>query len=210
MKKVAIIDYELGNLFSVRQACEAVGIESEITSKPNLIDDAHAIILPGVGAFRQAVDNLKRLDLYDSIKSNVKSGKPIFGICLGLQLLFSESSEFGETTGLELLDGRISRFNPGDGIRVPHVGWSHIEKKPNHGSHPLHLVQPDDWMYFVHSYFVVPNDEDVVLATAKYGPRNFCCSIMKDNIFATQFHPEKSGEKGLTVYAEWAKQLELI
>lgn len=213
-KKVVIIDYNLGNLFSVSQACEAVGINAVISSKKEDIDDADALILPGVGAFIEAMQNLHGLDLVETLKRNVVNGKPIFGVCLGLQLLFTRSEEFGSGDGLDLVNGVIKRFPSefeGNKIRVPQVAWNKISAGNNNWSNsPLHDICENEFMYFVHSYFVDPAETDCVLTMTDYQGISYCSSILKGNIFATQFHPEKSGQKGIVIYKNWALINKLI
>lgn len=211
MKKVTIIDYQLGNLFSVKQACEVIGVAAKVSDKPKDIIESDALILPGVGAFKEAVDQLKSLGLFEVIIDEVKKGKPLMGICLGLQLLFTKSEEFGETEGLNLIPGVINKFDSQSGMKVPHVGWNHVMKANQTWENtPLESLDFEDYMYFVHSYYVVPEDEECILTNTQYLGTEFCSSIKKSNIFATQFHPEKSAEKGLSIYRNWALQNNLI
>jgi len=205
--KVAIIDYHMSNLYSVKNACERAGVATVITSDKKKIMNADAVILPGVGAFSSAINNLKRLDLISPIKDFVNSGKPFIGICLGMQLLFSESEEFGQAKGLALIPGKILRFSTDKDIKVPHVGWSPINKPKSGldrwGGSPLRDVQENEYMYFVHSFYAVPENDKDVLSFTPYGESEFCSSILSGNIFATQFHPEKSAEEGVKIYSEW-------
>lgn len=207
-KKVVIIDYSLGNLFSVKQACDTVGINAKISSSKKDIDEADALILPGVGAFIEAMQNLESLDIVDTIKSNVSNGKPIFGVCLGLQLLFSKSEEFGSGNGLDLIAGTIKKFPEsvnGKKIRVPQIAWNKIhEHKQSWTNTPLKDINQDEFMYFVHSYYVDPTEESCILTKTNYEGMEYCSGILQDNIFATQFHPEKSAEKGISIYKNWA------
>ena len=207
-KKIVIVDYQLGNLFSVKQACETVGIDANITTDRQDILNADALILPGVGAFIEAMNNLKQLELDSAIKQKVNSGSPIFGICLGQQLLFTESEEFGAGNGLDLISGVINRFpeNFEDRkIKVPHIAWNSICKSDqNWESTPLKELCNNDFMYFIHSYYVKPDSDSVILTLTNYDGIEFCSSIKHENIFATQFHPEKSGEKGISIYKNWA------
>ena len=213
-KKVVIIDCQLGNLFSVKQACDAVGIYSEISSDFNEILNADALILPGVGAFIEAMNNLKKLDLVFAIKQKVSNGTPIFGICLGLQLLFTESEEFGAGNGLDLISGVIRRFpesHEGQNVRVPHIAWNTIYKsKQNWESSALNGIGENEFMYFIHSYFVKPDNDSVVLSLTNYDGIEFCSAIQQENIFATQFHPEKSANKGISIYKNWGQINNLI
>lgn len=207
-KKVVIIDYQLGNLFSVKQACDTVGMNATISSDKEDILNADALILPGVGAFNEAMTNLKSLDIENPIKDMVAAGKPLFGICLGQQLLFSESEEFGAGKGLDLIPGLIKRFPElleDKKIKVPHIAWNRIYADNYDWSKtPLHELDNKEFMYFVHSYYVKPDDNACRLTLTNYDDIEFCSSVIKDNIFATQFHPEKSAEKGVSIYKNWA------
>lgn len=215
-KKVVIIDYQLGNLFSVKQACDVVGIQANISSVQDDINTADAIILPGVGAFKEAMFNLKELDIIEPLKDFVQSGRPLFGICLGMQLLFTESQEFGSNGGLNFIYGSIKNFTNSTTLKknakVPHIGWSKIiDYNNSFGFTPLKEVSNDEFMYFVHSYYVDAINPSVILSKTIYEGVDFCSSILyKSNIFATQFHPEKSGMKGVSIYRNWATQNKLI
>lgn len=213
-KKVTIIDYQLGNLFSVNQACETVGIDAKISSEREDILQADALILPGVGAFIEAMDNLKKLDLINAIKDTVAAGKPIFGICLGQQLLFTESEEFGAGNGLDLISGIIKRFPEvldGKKVKVPQIAWNKVyQHVRNWEDTALGDLSNEEFMYFIHSYYVKPASEECILTLTNYDGIEFCSAISHKNIFATQFHPEKSGEKGLSIYKNWAKKYNLI
>ena len=211
--KVAIVDFEMCNLFSVNQACEHVGLKAVITSDRNVILKADAIILPGVGAFGDAMSNLKRLDLIEPIKECVAKGTSLLGICLGMQLLFSESEEFGTHKGLDIVKGSVVRFpvgnNTGKRIRVPHVGWNQIRKAlptpvDSWAQTPLKNIKDGEYMYFVHSYFVKPAIPAVTLSLTDYEGIQFCSSIHYDRVFACQFHPEKSALEGIKIYKNWA------
>ena len=207
-KNVVIIDYQLGNLFSVKQACDTVGINAKISSENEDILNADALILPGVGAFIEAMNNLKELDLVTTIKEKVNAGTPIFGICLGLQLLFTESEEFGAGNGLDLIPGLIKRFPEKleeRKIKVPHIAWNTIYPAVQKWADtPLVALNPNEFMYFIHSYYVEPTLENCVLTKTNYDGVTFCSSILHKNIFATQFHPEKSADKGISIYRKWA------
>ena len=214
MKKVIIIDYKLGNLFSVKQACDTVGIESKISSDVDEIINADGLILPGVGAFNEAMKNLNNLGISSAINKSVSKKIPLFGICLGLQLLFTKSEEFGTGKGLDLISGTIKKFPnsfKGNNIKVPHVAWNTIvNKKINWSNTPFLDLSNNPYMYFVHSFYVNPTNESCILSESNYDGISFCSSILKNNIFATQFHPEKSGEKGLKIYKNWAIKNNLI
>jgi len=206
-KNVVIIDYQLGNLFSVKQACDTVGMNAEISSKKEDIKNADALILPGVGAFIEAMNNLQKFELDDAIKQKVNSGTPIFGICLGQQLLFTESEEFGAGNGLDLISGVIKRFPEtfeGRKIKVPHIAWNTILKfNQEWDNSALRDLNNREFMYFIHSYYVKPMDHSCILTLTNYDGIEFCSSILKKNIFATQFHPEKSADKGISIYKNW-------
>lgn len=203
-KKIVILDYEMGNLFSVKNAFLSFGAETIISSNKAVIAAADAVILPGVGAFGQAMDNLRRLDLVDIFSDFCKSGKPVLGICLGLQLLFDESEEFGNSKGLGLVPGTVKKFDQGSGrsLKVPHIGWNEILRLDRTDTDMLQEMN-NDAMYFVHSYYVNPKSADAVLTTTNYNGFIFCSSIQINNIFACQFHPEKSGKKGLNIFKNW-------
>lgn len=207
-KKVVIIDYQLGNLFSVKQACDTVGMNAIISSDKDDVLNAAALILPGVGAFIEAVNNLKNFGLDVAIKEKVNSGTPLFGICLGQQLLFTESEEFGAGNGLDLISGVIKRFPEKFGdrkIKVPHIAWNTVYKSNNDWSTTaLSCLEENDFMYFIHSYYVKPSDESCILTKTNYDGIEFCSSIIQNNIFATQYHPEKSADRGISIYKNWA------
>ena len=207
-KKVVIIDYQLGNLFSVKQACDTVGINAEISSNREDILNADALILPGVGAFIEAMNNLKKFDLDTAIQIKVNGGTPIFGICLGQQLLFTESEEFGAGKGLDLISGIIKRFPETieeRKVKVPHIAWNTIFKLNQEWDNTaLKDLNNNDFMYFIHSYYVKPKDDACILTLTNYDGIQFCSAILRNNIFATQFHPEKSADKGISIYKNWA------
>lgn len=208
LKKVVIIDYQLGNLFSVKQACDTVGINAEISSNREDILNADALILPGVGAFIEAMNNLKKFGLDTAIQNKVNGGTPIFGICLGQQLLFTESEEFGAGKGLDLISGIIKRFPETFEeriVKVPHIAWNTIfNLNQIWDNTALSDLSNNDFMYFIHSYYVKPSDDSCILTKTNYDGIEFCSSILKNNIFATQFHPEKSADKGISIYKNWA------
>jgi glutamine amidotransferase len=214
MKNVIIIDYQLGNLYSVKQACDTVGIKAKISCEKDDILNADALILPGVGAFNEAMSNLRKLNLDVAIIQKVKSGVPIFGICLGLQLLFTESEEFGAGNGLDLISGVIKRFPEqyqNRKIRVPQIAWNTIyNQDQDWGKTALREIKNNDFMYFIHSYYVEPQDKNYILTLTNYDGIEFCSSVNYRNIFATQFHPEKSSDKGISIYKNWALIYKLI
>jgi glutamine amidotransferase len=207
LKKVVIIDYQLGNLFSVKQACDTVGINAEISSNREDILNADALILPGVGAFIEAMNNLKKFGLDTAIQTKVNGGTPIFGICLGQQLLFTESEEFGAGKGLDLISGVIKRFPESieeRKVKVPHIAWNTIFKLNQEWYNTaLKDLNNNDFMYFIHSYYVKPKDDACILTLTNYDGIEFCSAILRNNIFATQFHPEKSADKGISIYKNW-------
>jgi glutamine amidotransferase len=207
-KKVVIIDYQLGNLFSVKQACDTVGMNAIISSDKDDILNADALILPGVGAFIEAMNNLKSFGLDVAIKEKVNSGTPLFGICLGQQLLFTESEEFGAGNGLDLISGIIKRFPEkfqDRKIKVPHIAWNTIYKSSiDWSTTALSSLEENDFMYFIHSYYVKPSNQSCILTKTNYDGIEFCSSIIQNNIFATQYHPEKSADRGISIYKNWA------
>ena len=190
-----IVDYGMGNLRSVEKAFEANGARPKISSLVKDIENAQKLVVPGVGAFPRAMRELKARKLIGPIKDKVKSGAPYLGICLGLQLLFSRSEEGERVKGLDVISGEVVRFK--GKMKIPHMGWNTLDLKKK--SCPiLKRVRNDEYFYFVHSYYGVPEDESWVLSRTAYGTR-FCSAIWKDNIFATQFHPEKSQTAGLKI-----------
>lgn len=191
---IAIIDYGMGNLRSVSKAFEAVGHQAVVTRDAQVIGRASHVVLPGVGAFGDCMANLERYDLIEPIRSTIRSGKPFLGICLGLQLLLTDSEEFGLHKGLDIIAGRVKKFVVDPSLKVPHMGWNQVNMQR---SCPLFdgIADGSNW-YFVHSYFVDPIDRAVAATTTTYGIP-FVSSIWKDNIVACQFHPEKSQSVGL-------------
>lgn len=211
---VAIVDYGMGNLFSVQRACEQVGLPAVISAFADEVLRADAVILPGVGAFGDAMAELRRLDLVAALQEVAASGKPLMGICLGMQLFMTESHEFGRHRGLGLIEGEVVRFDaPRHGsqvLKVPQVGWNRIIKAVGPNSweaSPLEGLQDGEFMYFVHSFYARPVEPSVVLATSRYGHLEFCSSLRRGNLFACQFHPERSGPQGLRIYRNLASQL---
>ena len=203
---VAIVDYGLGNLYSVARACERAGLEVSVTSDRRVICGARGVILPGVGAFGDAMECLNKLDLVAPLRDIAASSTPLFGICLGLQLLMTESEEFGVHRGLDVIEGRVRHFGQpmshGRSLKVPQVGWNRV-CRPRADAWDDTVLEPIDdgtYMYFVHSYYVEPADSDVVLSTTSYGERDFCSAVKQGNIVAFQFHPERSGLDGQHVY----------
>jgi glutamine amidotransferase len=199
---IAIVDYQMGNLRSVQKALEKVGHAAEITSDPQVLGRADKIILPGVGAFRDAIAELRGRDLVGPIKDAIEAGKPFLGICLGLQLLFDVSYEDGEYEGLGIVSGEVIRFQLPPEYKVPHMGWN--QAKIVRRAPILDGIEEGAHFYFVHSYYVVPTDRDLVAIEAEY-PDPFCAMVWRDNLFATQFHPEKSQANGLRLLKNFAE-----
>jgi glutamine amidotransferase len=212
---VAIVDFGLGNLYSVKRTCEYVGLRATITSQPEEIKRADGILLPGVGAFGDAMAALKRHDLISVLRDAAAENRPFMGICLGVQLLMTESQEFGTHQGLDIIKGSVVRLqDPEEGgrrLKVPHVGWNRISAPAGRAGcwkdSPLQDVASGEFMYFVHSYCVQPADPSVVLSVTRYGQIEFCSSVLRGNIFACQFHPERSGERGVQIYRTFAEML---
>jgi len=199
---IAIIDYGMGNLRSVQKGLERVGFEAVVTRDPRSIEAAAGVVLPGVGAFGACMQNLSTYNLIDTVHRVVRSGKPFLGICLGMQLLFEESEEFGPVRGLGILPGKVVRFIDRPELKVPHMGWNAVHKRAN----PPHLEGVDDGaaVYFVHSYYVVPSDPSLTATTTVHGVE-FTSSIYRGNVFASQFHPEKSQSVGLRLLENFGR-----
>ncbi len=193
---IVIVDYGMGNLRSVQKAVERCGAEAIITDDPEVIARATKVILPGVGAFGDAMTELERRSLVKPILKTIESGKPFLGICLGLQVLFETGYENGQRKGLGLFRGEVVRFELPKELAVPHIGWNQVRLEcPN----PLFRGIGDEaYFFFVHSYYVVPRDTEIISGTTEYGIR-FCSMVRQDNVFAVQFHPEKSQALGLKV-----------
>jgi len=199
---IAIIDYGMGNLRSVQKGLEHVGFNAVVTRDVSEIHAARGVVLPGVGAFSACMENLRKFGLIEPIREIVRRKTPFLGICLGLQLLFSESEEFGKQKGLNLFAGKVVGFHAVEDLKVPHMGWNRIEKKKE--SPFLEGVASGDYVYFVHSFYVVPDESSIVATTTDYGD-SFVSSIATDRLFACQFHPEKSQELGLRILANFGR-----
>ena len=214
---IAIIDYGMGNLRSVQKAFESLGHDARVTRSPQVMNDASHVVLPGVGAFGDCMANLDRYGLIEPIRRVIQGGKPFLGICLGLQLLFTESEEFGTHQGLGIVRGAVKRFPfppspqargsaaapvPAAGLKVPHMGWNAI--RITQPSPPLDGIETGTFVYFVHSYYVEPEDPSVVCTETDYGVP-FVSGIRRDNLFACQFHPEKSQTVGLRIISNFAR-----
>ena len=190
---IAIIDYGMGNLRSVEKGFLKTGVDVRVTNRPEDVDNADGVVLPGVGAFKDCMRELANLGLIDAVAGAIKKGKPYLGICLGLQVLFSESEEFGKCRGLDIFRGKVVRFENSD-LKIPQMGWNQLNIK---NTNPLFNGIPDkSYFYFVHSFYVAPGDNSIIATTTDYGIE-FTSSVRKDNIFAVQFHPEKSQTLGL-------------
>lgn len=206
--KVGIVDYGLGNIFSIQQAFQKLGVTASVVRDPKHLRDLDGLILPGVGAFGKAIEDLKSLELLESLQQYAQSGKPMFGICLGLQLIMSLSYEFGTHQGLDLIKGTVERFPSSwenQPLRVPNVGWNPLimNSLPSQENSPLRGLMQQDEFYFVHSYYAIPEDETQIVAYARYNGFRYPAALQKKNVFATQFHPEKSGEQGLQIFSNW-------
>ena len=207
MVEVAVIDYDMGNLHSVCKGLEKMGGHPTITDNPDVIRQAPALVLPGVGAFDPAMQHLRKRQLEPAIKAAISRGTPFLGICLGLQILF-DASEEGQETGLGIIPGRVKHFQSEPGLTIPHMGWNPLQYQQAE----LSLWQglpADPYMYFVHSYYVDPLDDQVTAATTTHGSQTFTAAIAKENIIAVQFHPEKSATLGLKIlenFLQLAKQ----
>jgi glutamine amidotransferase len=205
--QIAIVDYDMGNLHSARKGLEVTGATVLISHDPEQLMAADAVVLPGVGAFDPAMAHLQERDLITPLRAIAQSGKPLFGICLGQQLLF-EGSEEGQAQGLGILKGWVRRFRSEPGITIPHMGWNQLHfDQPNC---PLWTgLGPNPWVYFVHSYYVEPTDPGVTAASTRHGSQTVAAAVAQGNILATQFHPEKSGTTGLKLlsnFVTWVQQ----
>lgn len=203
---IAVVDYGMGNLRSVAKALETTGAAVEVTDEADKIKDAAAVVLPGVGAFEGAMEGLRGRGLIRPVVQFIQEGKPFLGICLGLHLLFTESEEGGHHKGLGILKGKVKRFP--QRVKIPHIGWNRVKKRAPAGqlSAVLKEVPDESYFYFDHSYYVEPEDETIVVTTTEYGVR-FASSVAQDNIFACQFHLEKSQGQGLKLLENFAESL---
>jgi glutamine amidotransferase len=198
---IAIVDYQMGNLRSVQKGFERVGYEAVITSDPAELARADKVVLPGVGAFADAIAELRRRELVEPIRAAIDGDRPFLGICLGLQLLFETGYEDGQHEGLGILPGEVVRFDISPELKVPHMGWNELHVR--HRPPLLEGIAEGSHFYFVHSYYVAPSQDDVVATTTDYGGE-FCSMVWRDNLFATQFHPEKSQRDGLQLLKNFA------
>ncbi len=191
---VTIIDYGSGNLRSVQKALERVGVEARITDDPNVVAESSHLVLPGVGAFGDAIRAIRGRGMVEPILAHIRADRPFLGICMGLQLLFESGSEGGHHEGLGVLAGEVTRFELPPGMKIPHMGWNQVSWRTAGTSQPT--GNDGDHFYFVHSYVARPRDETVIAATSDYGGP-FCAAVARGRLFATQFHPEKSQAAGM-------------
>ena len=198
---IAVIDYDAGNLRSVEKALAALGEQPEVTRDPQVIRTADKVILPGVGAFGDAMENLRRFGLVEPIRQVVEKGTPFLGICLGMQLLFESSEESPGVEGLSLLPGKILRIPPQEGLKIPHMGWNSLQVRP--GARLFRGLPEEPYFYFVHSYYLKAGEEAIVAATTQYGVE-IHASVERGNLFGCQFHPEKSSAVGRTILKNFA------
>ncbi|MCF6179301.1 MAG: imidazole glycerol phosphate synthase subunit HisH [Geopsychrobacter sp.] len=205
---INIIDYEMGNLRSVEKAFDSLGFAARVSADPQDIATADKLVLPGVGAFADCVNNLRAGGFVEPLLAHVETGKPLLGICVGMQMLFDSSEEFGRHKGLGLIPGEVVRFPSGmvenaERLKVPHMGWNNLLLKQES---PLFEGVPDEsYVYFVHSYYAQAQNEADVAASCRYGEVEFCASVWRDNIMATQFHPEKSQTVGLHIFKNFGE-----
>jgi len=204
---IAIIDYGMGNLRSVQKGFEKIGAEAVVTADPQVVLQAEKVVLPGVGAFRDCMCNLEQAGFVEPILKVIAEGRPFLGICVGMQLLFTDSVEFGLYQGLNVIPGHVLRFPEdmqaaGEKLKVPQMGWNQLNFKRRPPA--FEGIADESNVYFVHSYYVKPDNDDVIATTTDYGIE-FCSSVWQDNIIATQFHPEKSQDVGLRILKNFAE-----
>lgn len=212
--RIGVVDYGLGNLFSIQRALRHLEAEPLVSCRPEELNRCQGLVLPGVGAFGDGMEQLRARGLISFLKEWPKTGKPLLGICLGMQLLFSESEEFGRHEGLNLIPGSVRRLRGADPagrlVKIPHVGWSGLERPP-HLSHWQGTVLEDaeqgDAMYFVHSYVPFPDEESMVVATMRYGEYPYCALVEQGTLIGCQFHPEKSAETGQALLRHFLKRV---
>jgi len=201
MTTIAVIDYDMGNLHSACKGLEKAGATTIITADPDQITQADGVVLPGVGAFDPAMQNIRAAHLEDPIKAAIASGKPFLGICVGMQILF-DGSEEGTETGLGIIPGIVKRFRPELGITIPHMGWNQLEiSQPQ--SHLWQDLPTHPWLYFVHSFYAIPTDQSLVAAYTKHGTQMATAAIAQGNLMAVHFHPEKSAESVIKILANF-------
>jgi len=200
--RIAVIDYDVGNVRSILSAFDNQGVHALLTNDKKKILESDGVILPGVGAFKHGMDNLNKYGLVGTIKEYIETGKPFMGICLGMQMLFEESEEFGNTMGLGLISGKVIKLPTKDidNEKLPHVSWNELNSKSTQWADTiLEGIEEGSDMYFVHSFVAQPKDSNNILSTTEYSNYNFCSSVKKNNIYGCQFHPEKSGKTGLKI-----------
>lgn len=202
---IAIIDYGAGNIQSVAKALRHIGCDCTVTKNKDEILASDGAVLPGVGSFGDTVDTMNAYGIKETVKEYIAGGKPFLGICLGMQLLFPESEESPGAEGLGIFEGTITKIPNGDGLKIPHMGWNSLTINPR--SRLLKGIGEEPYVYFVHSYYLTAKDRDLVAARTEYGV-TIDAAVEKDNVFATQFHPEKSGETGLKILRNFAKIVE--
>jgi len=198
---IVVVDYGMGNLRSVQKAFEKIGASAVVSRDLDEIRNAGHLVLPGVGAFPECIRNLTRLNLVEPVLEVIEKGRPFLGICLGLQLLFYESEEFGYHEGLRIVPGKVKAFDRNMGLKIPHMGWNEVYFRK--GTPIFRGIDDGSFFYFVHSYYVDPDETEDVVAETEYGI-TFACAVHRDNVFATQFHPEKSQENGLRILKNFA------
>jgi len=199
---VVVVDYGMGNLRSAQKGLEKAGVEAFVSSDPEEVNTADGVVLPGVGAFRDCMANLTQARLVDPVQNAIREGKPFLGICIGMQLLFSISEEFGLHQGLDVIKGRVVRFPATKNLKVPHMGWNRVHDTAR--SPLFEGIHDGTYFYFVHSYYAVPEEKGVATGWTDYGSR-FCSAISRGNLFATQFHPEKSDKWGIRVLRNFGR-----
>ena len=204
-KFIAVIDCGLGNLRSVSKALEDAGAQTKVTGNPKDIVSAEAVVLPGVGAFYRGMENLEKSGLAPAILQSIQKDKPFLGICLGLQLLFSESEEHGISKGLDVIKGKVKKFP--SSVKIPHMGWNDVKLKIKNEKLKIFKNIPNNsYFYFDHSYYVEPEDKNIVIATTEYG-KGFASAVNKGNVWGVQFHPEKSSDLGLKILKNFVKSI---
>ncbi len=203
MNRIAIIDYGLGNLLSVKRAVEASGAQANFVSNPNELSSYEKIILPGVGAFEDGMNGLKKINIIEALKKSVLNGTPTLGICLGMQMLFDSADEFGHHEGLSLIPGKVTKIpalgKTNQTHKIPHIGWGRLQLNEFSRNPLTSISNSDRYVYFVHSYQAIPKNNEHVLAVTDYDGLSITAAVHKDNLIGVQFHPEKSGPVGLNI-----------